>query len=127
MAQLNTFKSLQYTFVGSDEPDLPGGVDPHVIYTAPAGYTAIVLNAQAANVVSGGADVRVTLKLDKGGTVNTLINDLVIPQNDAANLATGKLVLQAGDKLIGYIDPNDVPQAGNALDLTLSFLETLDA
>lgn len=124
MAQLNTFKSLQYSFLDENTADLPGGVDPHVIYTAPAGYTAIVLNAQAANVKSPNADVTVTLKLDKGGVENTLIKELVIPPNDAANLATGKLVLQSGDKLVGFIENLEGP---NALDLTLSFLETLDA
>ena len=123
MAQLNTFKSLQYSFVGENESDILG-VDPHLIYTAPAGYTAIVLNAQAANVKSPNADVTVTLKLDKGGVENVLIKQLVIPPNDAANLATGKLVLQAGDSLIGFIENTDAP---NALDLTLSFLETLNA
>jgi len=124
MAQLNTFKSLQYSFLDENTADLPGGVDPHVIYTAPAGYTAIVLNAQAANVKSPNADVTVTLKLDKGGAENVLIKELIIPPNDAANLATGKLVLQSGDKLIGFIENLEGP---NALDLTLSFLETLDA
>lgn len=123
MAQLNTFKSLQYSFVDANSPDV-AGVDPHLIYTAPAGYTAIVLNAQAANVKSPNADVTVTLKLDKGGVENVLIKELVIPPNDAANLATGKLVLQSGDKLVGFIANGEGP---NALDLTLSFLETLDA
>jgi hypothetical protein len=123
MAQLNTFKSLQYSFVDANSPDV-AGVDPHLIYTAPAGYTAIVLNAQAANIKSPNADVTVTLKLDKGGVENVLIKELVIPPNDAANLATGKLVLQSGDKLVGFIENGEGP---NALDLTLSFLETLDA
>jgi hypothetical protein len=123
MAQLNTFKSLQYSFFDEDEPDVLG-VDPHLIYTAPAGYTAIVLNAQAANIKSPNADVTVTLKLKKDATENILIKQLVVPPNDAVNLATGKLVLQAGDSLIGFIENNDGP---SALDLTLSFLETLNA
>lgn len=109
MAQLNTFKSLQYTFTNSEAD----------IYTAPAGYTAIILNAQCANKVV--TDTTVTFKLDKAGAQSILVDDLVIPPNDAANLATGKLVLQSGDKLRG------VASANSALDLTISFLETLDA
>jgi len=135
MAQLNTFKSLQYSFVGSDATDVGFG-DPKEIYTAPAGYTAIVLNAQAANVKAGGGDVVVTLQLkkqtDSTPNVNTLVNQLAIPEKDAANLATGKLVLQPGDTLMGFVRPASsdpvVPGDGpNSLDLTLSFLETLNA
>ena len=113
MAQLNTFKSLQYTFTNSEA----------VIYTAPVGYTAIILNAQCANKHT--ANVTVSFKLRKPGTPSdtdsVLVDDLVIPINDAANLATGKLVLQPGDKIMGVASHN------SALDLTLSFLETLDA
>lgn len=128
MAQLNTFKSLQHSFVGSDA-GLVNGVEPQIIYTAPAGYTAIILNAQAANVATPAADVAVTLKLIKGTAESILVNEIIIPPNDAANLATGKLVLQAGDKLYGFVRPTDISNSSTseALDLTLSFLETLDA
>jgi hypothetical protein len=114
MAQLNTFKSIQFTFTQTND----------VIYTAPAGYTAIVLNAQTANVKTSPApgDCWVTLQLEKSnGTTKTLVNQLIIPTNDAANLATGKLVLEAGDKLKGSAE------SVASLDLTLSFLETLNA
>ena len=125
MAQLNTFKSLQHTFRTEGDTSV---TEPHLIYTAPEGYTAIILNAQAANVKSSpAAEVTVTLQLHKGPTASeqtTLVKQLIIPISDAANLATGKLVLQAGDKLVGFVDNND---GNNALDLTLSFLETLDA
>jgi len=114
MAQLNTFKSVQHKFKLSSAGD-----SDKLVYKAPFGYTAIVLNAQCANI--GAADRTVTFKLKKGTTESILVDELVIPPNDAANLATGKLVLQTGDELIGFAsDAND-------LDLTLSFLETLDA
>ncbi len=109
MAQLNTFKSLQYEFKAQEE----------LIYTAPVGYTAIILNAQCANKHT--TDVSVTLKLRKGANDSVLVDDLTIPVNDAANLATGKLVLQQGDSIVGIASDTQ------KLDLTLSFLETLDA
>lgn len=114
MAQLNTFKSKQFSFV-------PGTTT--TIYTAPAGYTAIILNAQCANV--NGDDALVTLKLLKGPiasrTETHLVKLLPIPGNDSANLATGKLVLEPGDELTG------VSSSNSNLELTLSLLETLNA
>lgn len=110
MAQLNTFKSIQFEFTTSEA----------VIYTAPTGYTTIILNAQCSNKIS--SEATVSFKLRKvGDTDSVLVDNLIIPPSDAANLATGKLVLQPGDKLVGQADQ------GSALDLTVSFLETLDA
>lgn len=111
MAQLNVFKSTLYTFQTSEE----------TIYTAPSGYTAIILNAQCANITDN--DVTVTFKItdEAANTANELISELTIPAHDAANLATGKLVVATGNRLTGSASAN------TALKLTLSYLESLDA
>lgn len=111
MAQLNVFKSTLFTF----------GLTDSDIYTAPAGYTAIILNAQCANVSASEATVDFKIYDSSANTTNELVKGLTIPGNDAANLATGKLVLESGDKLQGLSDTNGV------LKLTLSYLESLDA
>jgi hypothetical protein len=111
MAQLNVFKSTLFTFGTADQD----------IYVAPAGYTAIILNAQCANVSANEATVEFKIYDSSANTTNELVKNLTIPGNDAANLATGKLVLESGDKLTGLSDTNGV------LKLTLSYLESLDA
>ena len=111
MAQLNVFKSTLHTFTTNDDD----------VYTSPNGYTAIILNAQCANITSN--EVTVTFKIfdSSANTANELVSQLTIPPNDAANLATGKLVLETGDKIQGFAS------ADNALKLTLSYLESLNA
>lgn len=111
MAQLNVFKSTLHTFTTNDD----------VIYTAPAGYTAIILNAQCANIT--GNEITVTFKINdaSANTSNELVSGLTIPPNDAANLATGKLVLETGDSITGFASSNA------SLKLTLSYLESLNA
>lgn len=111
MAQLNVFKSTLHTFTTNDD----------TIYTAPNGYTAIILNAQCANITTG--EVTVTFKINdtSANTANELVSQLTIPGNDAANLATGKLVLESGDSITGFASAN------TSLKLTLSYLESLNA
>lgn len=109
--QLNVFKSQLFEFTLSNQD----------VYQAPTGYTAIVLNAQCANVSANPATVTFQIYKNSANTTAELVKNLVIPGYDAANLATGKLVLESGDKLQGLCDTN------SALKLTLSFLESLDA
>lgn len=71
------------------------------IYTAPVGYTAIVLLAQAANIGSNTQTITISHERTSVGiTVTTeILKGFPLPSNDAANLITGKLVLETGDSL----------------------------
>lgn len=88
------------------------------IYTAPVGYTGVVLLAQAANV--GSATRTVSLSFKRDSTTTEIVKDLPIEASDTANLLPGKLVLETGDVL--------VLSADNATDVKFlgSVLETLN-
>jgi len=91
---------------------------PTEIYTAPTGYTGVILMAQAANIDSAAHDV--TFSHKRGSTVTELTKETPIPGNDALAMVTGRLVLESGDKL--------VLSASNATNVkvTVSILETLN-
>lgn len=91
---------------------------PTVIYTAPVGYTGVVLLAQVANVGETSADV--TLVHRRVSTDTRMLKNYPIEANDTANLLAGKLVLESGDKLVlsGSNDTN--------LEFIASILETLN-
>jgi hypothetical protein len=108
-SSLNQFKTTTYVFTLSNT----------TIYTAPAGKTSILLNAQATNVT--GTDASVTFLHERSGTETELVDELVIPAHDTAGLTTGKVVLEAGDTVKGFAS------AGATIKLSLSYLETIDA
>ena len=56
------------------------------IYTAPVGYTGVVLLAQAANVDSSSHDV--TFSHKRGNTVTELGKEIAIPPNDTMSLVS---------------------------------------
>lgn len=91
---------------------------PTEVYTAPVGYTGVVLLAQVANVGSTSEDV--TLVHRRSGTDTEMLKQFPISASDTANLLAGKLVLEAGDKL--------VLSGSNNTDLKFiaSILETLN-
>ena len=95
---------------------------PVGIYTAPVGYSGVVLLAQAANV--GIETYQVSLSHERsvsGAAVTTeIIKDLPIESSDTANLLAGKLILETGDIL--------VLSANNATNVKFigSILETLN-
>lgn len=86
------------------------------IYTAPSGVSSIVLTAQIANVTASAGTA--TVAHVDGGTVTELIKDYGIPANDAASATTGKLVLEAGQKI------RAAANASGVMKLTLSILES---
>ena len=88
------------------------------IYTAPVGYTGVVLMAQAANIDSTSHDV--TFSHKRSSTVTELTKSTPIPGNDALAMVTGRLVLEAGDKLV-----LSASYATN-IKVTVSLLETLN-
>lgn len=69
-----------------------------VVYTAPVGYTGVVLLAQVANI--GGTSQDVTLVHRRSGTDTEMLKQYPISANDTANLLAGKLVLESGDALV---------------------------
>ena len=91
---------------------------PTEVYTAPVGYTGVVLLAQVANIDVISQDV--TLVHRRSLTDTELLNQFPIPSSDTANLLSGKLVLESGDKLVlsGSTSTN--------LKFIASILETLN-
>ena len=96
--------------------------DPVGIYTAPVGYTGVLLLAQAANIGENSQDITVLHKRTKAGIAVTteLFNNFPIPANDSANLLAGKLVMEQGDSLIVKGSTN------TDMKLIVSVLETLN-
>lgn len=72
------------------------------IYTAPTGYSAIILLAQATNIGGNTHTVNFNHVRTRTGTAVTteLLLGFPVPANDAANLLAGKLVLETGDSLV---------------------------
>tara|TARA_R110000772_G_scaffold169355_1_gene281239 strand:+ start:117 stop:446 length:330 start_codon:yes stop_codon:yes gene_type:complete len=93
-------------------------VTPTVVYTAPVGYTGVVLLAQVANIGATSADI--TLIHRRSSTDTEMLKQYPISGNDTANLLAGKLVLESGDRL--------VLSGSNGTDLKFvgSILETLN-
>lgn len=108
MAQLNTFKTVTSVLTTSSA----------TLYTAPTGYTAIILMAQVSNVTS--TTKNVTFSHFAGSTTTELLKDFSIPGNDAVSATTGKLVLEAGQSIRALADAN------SSLKVVLSILETLN-
>ena len=67
------------------------------IYTAPAGYTGVVLLAQVTNTDS--VTKSVSFGHRRSGTDTEIVKNLAIPASDTANLLPGKLVVETGDTL----------------------------
>lgn len=72
------------------------------IYTAPIGYTGVVLLAQVTNIDSLPHTVSFSHQRTTAGVAVTteILRDFVIPGNDSANLLAGKLVLEEKDVLV---------------------------
>jgi len=105
---LNVFKTVNYV----------APLSAVGIYTAPTGYTGVILMAQAANIDSAAHDV--TFSHKRGGTTTELVKSSPIPGNDALSLVTGRLVLESGDSIeLSASDASNVK-------VTVSILETLN-
>ena len=88
------------------------------IYTAPVGYTGVVLLAQAANV--GSQTRTISFSHKRSSTTTEIVKTLPIEASDTANLLPGKLVLETGDSL------EVSASAGNDIKFIGSILETLN-
>ena len=92
-----------------------------IVYTAPTGFTGIILMAQVSNVTNSAETVTFSHYDTSATTETELLKDFEIPGNDAASMITGKLILEDGDSVKAFAGAN------NNLKLTLSILESLDA
>ena len=88
-------------------------------YTAPTGYTSIILYAHITNI--GASDATVTMSHKRSTTSTELIKNGTVPVNDAFIPLDGKLVLETNDSIV--ISGSD----NNTLKLILSILETANA
>lgn len=94
---------------------------PVGIYTAPAGYNAVVLCAQASNTSNSSQDVTLSHEREVAGIAVTTYSAYKKPvsSHDTIELTTGKLTLSPGDqfKLSSSIT--------NEVHVLVSVLETL--
>lgn len=91
---------------------------PTIVYTAPVGYTGVVLLAQVANIGANSQDI--TLVHRRSVVDTEMMKNYPISSNDTANLLAGKLVLESGDKLV--LSGSN----GTNLKFIASILETLN-
>lgn len=88
----------------------------NTIYTAPTGYTTVVLLAQVSN--TGANIITVSSNHLRSGIPTALVANAYVPINDAINLLTGKLVLNTSDGITILANVNSSSQ------ILLSILET---
>ena len=92
------------------------------IYTAPVGYSGVVLLAQAANIGNNTESISLSHRRTTVGIAVTteIVRNLPISTNDSVTLLSGKLILESGDALI--------LSGSNSTDIKFiaSILETLN-
>ena len=108
MAQLalNKFQTVTFQVTTAEQ----------TVYTAPTGYTAIVLYAHIANF--GISDSTVTMKHIRSSTETEIIKGANVPTAEAFVPMSGKLVLETNDSI------KISSQKNNTLKVILSLLET---
>jgi len=104
---INVFRNVARSITAAGE----------TVYTAPSGYSGIVLMAQVSNTSTSPAEVSMFV-IDTDSTQTSLLTDFEIPGNDAAGALTGKLVLEAGQSVFVSAS-TDGP-----LQLVMSILES---
>jgi hypothetical protein len=107
MAALNVFKTVTGTISTTNS----------VVYTAPTGYTGIILMAQITNITGTTANITMT-HFDGVSTETELLKSFGVPGNDSVSGLTGKLVLQTGSSL------KLVASANSTFKLVLSIVES---
>lgn len=89
------------------------------IYTAPIGYTGVVLLAQASNIGSDTQTVSFSHQRTTAGIAVTteIVKDLPVSSNDSANLIQGKLILETGDVItLSASNNTDIKFIGSILE-----------
>lgn len=90
------------------------------VYTAPAGYTGVVLLSQACN--TGGATLAIDFIHSRGATNTEILSGFAVQPNDTISMLQGKLTLQPADSIKVRVT-GDSP---SAMKFTFSILETLN-
>ena len=106
---LNVYRTITYV-----APTNPVG-----IYTAPVGYSGVVLLAQTANISSNTHTISFSHKRNVAGIAVTteILKNFPIGGNDTTTLLGGKLVLESGDSLIlSASDSNNLKFIGSVLE-----------
>lgn len=95
---------------------------PVGIYTAPVGYSGVVLLAQVTNVDVSPHTISFSHQRSTSGIAVTteILKDFAIPANDSANILGGKLVLEPNDVLVLSADTS------SGIKFIGSILETLN-
>ena len=106
---LNRFKTVTATLTTSSA----------TIYTAPTGYTGIILYAHITNYAS--AATTLTMSHVRSSTTNEIIKGASVPVADAYIPLDGKLVLETSDSIVAEAGAN------TTLKILLSVLETANA
>lgn len=119
---LNTFKTKTF---------LLNNNSTQTVYTAPVGVTSIVLMAQISNISTATQSINVLhhrnlpvladaqgFGAQAGNTDAYLVKDFQIPENDAASVLTGKLIIETLDSIRAFASSSGTCQ------LVLSILET---
>ena len=103
---LNIFKTVTYNVTNVSA----------TAYTAPIGYSAVVLLAQVSNTTLN----TITISADhkRSTTLTNILTNAPLPKSDAISLLSGKLILQTGDGI------NVSASVNNAGQMILSILET---
>lgn len=104
--QVNTFKTVTANVTTANT----------VVYTTPIGITSIILMAQVANITQNNHQVSFTHV--SGANRTELLKNYSVLKNDAANMLTGKLIVEQNNSVEIESSSN------NALKLTMSVLET---
>ena len=96
--------------------------NPVGIYTAPVGYSGVVLLAQATNIGSETQTVSVSHQRTTSGIAVTteILKNFPVSASDSANLLAGKLVLESNDVLVFSAS------SGTDIKFIGSILETLN-
>lgn len=93
--------------------------NPVGIYTAPVGYSGVVLLAQCANIGNNTQTVSFSHKRTTAGVAVTteILKDFPVSASDTANLLAGKLILESGDVLVlSSTSSTDIKFLGSILE-----------
>ena len=106
---LNRFKTYTKELTTSDQ----------TVYTAPTGYTGIVLYAHVTNYAASASTI--TMSHVRSSTTTEIIKGASVPVADAYIPLDGKLVLETSDSIVAEAGAN------TTLKILLSVLETANA
>ena len=93
--------------------------NPVGIYTAPTGYTGVILLAQVANVDSNTHTISFSHRRTTAGIAVTteIVKELPVQGNDSVSLVQGKLTLESGDALVlSASDSSNIKFIGSVLE-----------